>query len=133
LGGTCFYWNFILDTGLPAIPVLADGAHMKTLTIIAVALVAGSFLQAMPIAGNEGFFRTVSAQENWKMEFDQVCSKTQDAMVFNPEELRSLIRRCDTLKPVIEKLDESHRKVTLKRLQMCRDLYQFVLEAKEGK
>jgi len=54
-------------------------------------------------------------------------------MAFSVEELRSLVDRCDALKPRIEKLDEPQRKVTLKRLQMCRDLYAFVLEMKEKK
>ncbi len=71
------------------------------------------------------------AQEDWRKEFDDVCSKTQDAMVFSADELRDLVGRCDRLKPRIEKLDESQRKVYLKRLQMCRDLYLFVLESRK--
>ena len=47
------------------------------------------------------------------------------------EELRSLVARSDRLKPQIEKLDESQRKVYLRRLQVCRDLYQFVIESRE--
>jgi hypothetical protein len=73
------------------------------------------------------------AQEDWKKEFDDICSKTQDAMVIPSEELKSLVDRCDSLKPKIEKLDESQRKVYLKRLQMCRELYFFVLESREIK
>jgi hypothetical protein len=73
------------------------------------------------------------AQEDWRKEFDDVCSKTQDAMVISSEELKNLVDRCDRLKPRIEKLDESQRKVFLKRLQMCRDLYFFVLESREKK
>ena len=75
----------------------------------------------------------VHAQDDWKNEFDDVCSKTQDAMIFSPDELRNLIARCDKLKPLIEKLDETQRKVFLKRLQLCRDLFLFVLESKEKK
>ena len=75
----------------------------------------------------------VYAQDDWKNEFDDVCSKTQDAMIFSPDELRNLIARCDKLKPLIEKLDETQRKVFLKRLQLCRDLLFFVLESKEKK
>jgi hypothetical protein len=52
-------------------------------------------------------------------------------MIFSPDELRNLIARCDKLNPFVEKLDESHRKVFLKRLQLCRDLFFFVLESKE--
>jgi hypothetical protein len=75
----------------------------------------------------------VLAQENWKSEFENVCSKTQDAMAFGAEELKELIARCDRLKPVIEKLEESQRKFYIKRLAMCRDLFVFVLESKEKK
>lgn len=73
------------------------------------------------------------AQEDWRKEFEDVCSKTQDAMVIPSDELKNLVDRCDRLKPQIEKLDESQRKVYLKRLQLCRDLYFFVLESREIK
>jgi hypothetical protein len=73
------------------------------------------------------------AQEDWKSEFEDVCSKTQDAMMFSTEELKKLIARCDALKPRIEKLDESQSKVYGRRLQLCRELLVFVLESKEKK
>jgi len=72
------------------------------------------------------------AQEDWRTEFDEICSKTENAMAFSVEELRSLVDRCDALKPRLGQLDEPQRKVTLKRLQMCRDLYAFVLETKKN-
>ena len=75
----------------------------------------------------------VYAQDDWKNEFDNVCSKTQDAMTLSSDELRNLIARCDKLKPLVEKLDETQRKVFLRRLQLCRDLFFFVLESKEKK
>ena len=88
----------------------------------------------MLVAPKESFYcGTGHAQEDWKKELDEICSKTENAMAFSVEELRSLVDRCDALKPRIEKLDEPQRKVTLKRLQMCRDLYAFVLEMKEKK
>ncbi|BDG09242.1 hypothetical protein [Anaeromyxobacter paludicola] len=68
---------------------------------------------------------------DWQQEFADVCSKTQDAMTLSEPELRSLVTRCDALEPRLEALEESGRKVWLKRLQLCRDLYQFVLETKE--
>jgi len=76
---------------------------------------------------------TAYSQEGWRKEFDEICSKTENAMAFSVEELRSLVDRCDALKPGIEKLEEPQRKVTLKRLQMCRDLYAFILDMKENK
>jgi hypothetical protein len=49
-------------------------------------------------------------------------------MALTTEELQSLVARCDALKPVIDGLDESLRKVYGRRLKGCRDLYQFVLD-----
>ena len=73
------------------------------------------------------------SQEDWRKEFEEICSKTENAMAFNVEELRSLVDRCDALKSRIEKLDEPQRKIILRRLQMCRDLYAFTSETKEKK
>ena len=73
------------------------------------------------------------ASDDWKKEFDDVCSKTQDAMAFTSDELRKFIQRCDALKPLMEKLDEPQRTINLRRLKMCRGLYSFVLELKENK
>lgn len=70
-------------------------------------------------------------QETWRKEFDDVCSKTQDAMTFSQQELTDLIRRCDALLPQIEKLDESRKKVYTGRLRMCRGLYAYVLDSKK--
>jgi hypothetical protein len=73
----------------------------------------------------------VAAPADWKKEFEEVCAKTQDAMALPVEELKGLVSRCDRLKPQIEKLDETQRKVYSRRLQVCRDLYQFVVESRE--
>jgi hypothetical protein len=68
------------------------------------------------------------AQDDWKAEFDDICAKTTDAMALPPAEVKGLIERCEKLKPRIEKLEATAAKVYLKRLQMCRDLFVFVLE-----
>ncbi|MBI4690755.1 MAG: hypothetical protein HY754_10910 [Nitrospirae bacterium] len=78
------------------------------------------------------YVKPAYAEDAWKKEFDDVCSKTDNAAGLAKEELKNLIDRCDKLKAVIEKLDESTRKVYLRRLQMCRDLFSFVLESKEN-
>jgi hypothetical protein len=70
------------------------------------------------------------ARESWRKEFDEVCSKTQNAMALSTDALADLIRRCDALFPQIEKLDESQKKVYLGRLKMCRGLYAYVLDSK---
>jgi hypothetical protein len=73
------------------------------------------------------------AAEAWRAEFEAVCAKTQDAMVLSTDELKLLVERCDKLKPAVEALDPSARKVYGKRLQACRDLYQFVLDTRGQK
>lgn len=73
-----------------------------------------------------------AAKEEWRKEFEEVCARTQDAMALSSEELRSLVARCDQLKPVIDRLDESRRKVFAKRLRDCRAVYQFVLDSREA-
>jgi hypothetical protein len=75
----------------------------------------------------------VSARDDWKAEFEAICAGTQDSAAMTSDELKNLIDRCDKLRSRIEKLDETPRKVYLKRLQMCRDLYAFVLEYKGKK
>jgi hypothetical protein len=72
-----------------------------------------------------------AAQEAWQKEFDNICAKTEDAMTFSEDELTDLIRRCDSLQPRIEKLDDSRKKVYLERLRKCRGLYAYVLDAKK--
>jgi len=67
---------------------------------------------------------------DWKKEFEEVCARTQDAMALSAEELGTFVSRCDELKLQIEKLDDSRRKVYSRRLQVCRDLYQFVIESR---
>jgi hypothetical protein len=106
---------------------------MKILTLLVAVFVMGavSFLSAaLPGTGELFVVRSAFAQEDWKKEFDDVCSKTQDAMLLTDDELRSLVGRCDKLKPSIEGLDEAQKKVYLKRLAMCRNLYEFVLKSR---
>jgi len=102
----------------------------------AIALAAVlAVLSGVPVLsdGRYAAAAAASAQDDWKKEFEDICSKTQDSTSFTADELRILVGRCDALRPRIEKLDETQRKVYLKRLQMCRDLLAFVLESKTGK
>jgi hypothetical protein len=106
----------------------------KTRSAIGKILLLCWFLTAILVASKESLYCGFAySQEDWRKEFDEICSKTENAMAFSVEELRSLVDRCDALKSRIEKLDEPQRKVTLRRLQMCRDLYAFVFEMKEKK
>ena len=69
--------------------------------------------------------------DEWKKEFEEVCAQTDNAMSMSVEQLRSIVARCDKIKPAIEALEPSPRKVFLKRLQLCRDLFKYVLDGKE--
>lgn len=89
-----------------------------------LARTASAVLAALALAG------AAFAGEDWKPEFEAVCARTQDAMVLSTAELKELVARCDRLKPAIEALEASPRKVYGKRLQACRDLYQFVLDTR---
>ena len=68
--------------------------------------------------------------EAWRLEFDDACAKTTDAMALSMDELKALVGRCERLQKIIDQQDETVRKVYLRRLQMCKDLYAYVLEAK---
>jgi hypothetical protein len=72
------------------------------------------------------------AQEGWRGEFDDISMAASDAMSLTVPELEKLLTRCATLKITIETLDESYRKVYGKRLQMTRDLLQFMLDSKKA-
>lgn len=80
----------------------------------------------------QGFCTAAYAEELWKQELMDLCSKTDEAMSFSKDELKALLQRGKKLKPAIESLEETPRKVYLKRLQMCINLYSFVLESKEA-
>ncbi len=91
--------------------------------VLAVSMLSGP----VPITGPSWL---QAAEESWKKEFDDICSKTEDPLSLQPAELKQLIERCDALRPSIERLDETQRKIYLKKLQMCRDLFTFALPAK---
>ncbi|MHB1024590.1 MAG: hypothetical protein ACYC24_02660 [Desulfobacteria bacterium] len=103
--------------------------------VIPCAVAASIFLSGHPLlTGIPSFGPAVShAQEGWKAEYEAVCAQTDMAMTLSVEELKGLIARCDRLKPQIEAEEESTRKVYLRRLRMCRDLYKYMLGNKEQK
>jgi hypothetical protein len=92
------------------------------LLVVASFSMSGSYYLGLQMA---------SAQDDWRKEFDDICGKTGDSLSLSDEELKALIERSDKLKPLIEKLDESDRKVFLRRLQKCRDLFSFVLSSRK--
>jgi hypothetical protein len=72
------------------------------------------------------------SDEPWLAEFEQTCSKTTDAMTLSVQELNALLERCGALQKIIETQEESVRRVYLKRLQMCRNLYAYVLDYRKS-
>ena len=88
------------------------------------------------IFGGGGVFtpgQLSAAEETWKTTFDRTCGQTDNAADMTIEELKKAVASCDALKPQIEALEATPRKVYLKRLQMCRNLFVYLLEAKEKK
>lgn len=73
---------------------------------------------------------TAYGEDAWKTDFDAACGQSNDAMALSVNELKQLIEKCDQLQKVIDRQEETVRKVYLKRLQLCRNLYAFVLESK---
>ena len=72
-----------------------------------------------------------TAAADWKTEFDAICGQTDNAAEMTAAELAKALARCDALKPQIEALEATPRKLYLKRLQMCRNLLAYLLESKE--
>ena len=104
---------------------------MRALARAAGALAVGAALLGEPAALRGGAaVSPAHAEEEWFAEFEAICAQTQDAMTLPDDALRALVARCDRLRPRIEALEPSRRKVWSKRLQQCRDLYQFVLDSR---
>lgn len=103
---------------------------------IAIALLLGLAAGLAAVRAATGPYavaqQSAAVHSAWQKEFDDVCSRTQDAMAYSIEELTVLIRRCDALLPQLEKLDDTQKKVYRERLRMCRGLYAYVLESKES-
>ena len=105
----------------------------RSAPVVLCAVATAIFLSWNPLpTGGSPFGPSASlAQEEWKAEFDAVCSKTDVAMTLLVEELKELIERCDKLKPRIEAEEESTRRVYLRRLQVCRNFLEYVLDSKQ--
>lgn len=105
-------------------------------TFLVAGLLAISALQSLAphhsLTASAGAASPLYAGEEWKKEFEEVSSMTQDVMTLTPDGLLALVARCEALKPVIEKLEEHSRKVYLKRLEMARKMFLFALEYKNS-
>lgn len=106
---------------------------MRYVKLIGMLFFAGLVLGGLSAAQQSPPSKPASsaAVEDWQRQFDDVCSKTQDAMAFSTEELKALIQQCDALEPQIQKLDDTRKRVYLRRLTQCRGLYAYVLDSKQ--
>lgn len=98
----------------------------RALLIILFSLMMCSAFSLSPVIARA----EATAAESWKTEFDAVCGQTDNATSMSVAELKKAVERCDALKPQIEALETTPRKVYLKRLQMCRNLFTYMLESK---
>ena len=109
---------------------------MKATRIFLTFLLIWSFCQSDIYSGRYGFEGAgLSYAEGnaWKEEFEDICANTENAATYTGSELKALIERCDRLKTLIDKLEDTERRVYMKKLQMCRNLFAFMLESKEAK
>lgn len=94
-------------------------------------------MATMLSAGGQSVYSTAAlsaeSAQLWKAEFDAVCGQTDNAADMSVTELKKALEQCDALKPKIEALEATPRKLYLKRLQMCRNLFIYLLEGKEKK
>jgi hypothetical protein len=74
-----------------------------------------------------------AADESWKTEFEKICGQTDNAADMSIEDLKKSLEKCDALKVRIEALEATPRKIYLKRLQMCRNLLQFMIDSRQKK
>ncbi|TAL16558.1 hypothetical protein EPN96_08955 [bacterium] len=95
--------------------------------------ISGASCAVVVLAGIALFSAVVChSSEEWKTEFEAVCSKT-DTLTDMPEaEIASLLERCDKLATSLDAEDKSFRKVNLFRLKTCRDLISFMLDSKRA-
>jgi hypothetical protein len=96
---------------------------MKTTAMLKILIIAGCLSLGVTL-------QAVYGEDAWKMDFDVACAQSNEAMALSANELKTLIEKCDRLQKIIETQDETVRKVYLKRLQMCKNLFVFVLETK---
>jgi hypothetical protein len=73
---------------------------------------------------------TADSEKDWKVELEEVCAKTDISMTLSREELQVLISRCEELEKKIGAEDKVVRKIYLRRVARCRNLFAYVLESK---
>lgn len=72
----------------------------------------------------------VTAEENWKDSFNEICGKVQGAESMSNQEIKAMMDRADKLVPMIKSSNEPGKKVFLLRLKRCRGVYEFMLDTR---
>jgi hypothetical protein len=67
-------------------------------------------------------------QPEWKSEFDRICSQVPIAESLSIAQLRQLIEDTDTLSTALEASTLPEAKVFIRRLDMCRSFFEYVIE-----
>ena len=80
-------------------------------------------MMVLPLLASRSF-----AEDPWIREFEDICSRTDDAGGLGKPELQALIDRCDKLRPEIEKSDNDQKKIYLFRLDKCKRLFIYSIE-----
>jgi len=100
---------------------------MKRMLALSLLFFLCQFLPTARILGGAD----VLAADDWKQAFNDLCAKTQNAMAYMPDELRDFVADCDRLKAAINELQEPEKTIYGKRLERCRGVFDYVLQAKE--
>ena len=95
------------------------------LRLMITALALSAVIATIP---GQGLGVASAVESGWKVEFDAVCGQTDNAMNMSVVELKKALEKCDAMGKVIDTLEPTPRKIYLKRLQMCRNLFSYMLE-----
>jgi len=82
----------------------------------------------IPVFTGESF----AGQDDWRQEFDRICSFTVDSENLTVDELTKLIEDSDKLKVVIESKDDYDVKLYLIRIKKCRNFFAFMRDMRGG-
>lgn len=89
-------------------------------------------LCAIALASVAGAQEPAASEKDWKVELEEVCAKTDVSMTLSVEELENLITRCGGLEKRIGEEDKVVRKIYLRRVKRCKDLFVYVLQSKSA-
>lgn len=69
--------------------------------------------------------------DEWKKDFERICSQTQVAGDMAYEELEGMVEECGSLLNTITALENPRNKVYIFRLKKCRNFYQYTIDLKD--